>query len=141
MIWNDPEVNWGNYDLAILKTPWDYHDHFADFNTWLNKLEALGVSLLNPYDIIRWNSDKHYLKEIADAGLKIIPSLFLEQGSTSPLRVFFDSLAVEKLIIKPCVSAGAKNTLILTKEDIATSQNVVDALLQVESYIVQFSLI
>src|ERR1700710_208038 len=79
-IWNDPEVNWGQYDVAVLKSPWDYHQNFEAFNNWLDQLESLGIRLLNAYDTVRWNMDKHYLKEIAAAGYDVIPSLFLAQN-------------------------------------------------------------
>lgn len=136
-VWNDHRVDWGLYDVALLKSPWDYHEYFSDFNAWLDKLEALGVRLLNPNSIIRWNSDKHYLKEIADSGPAVIASLFLEKDTKPELREFFGKFNTQKLIIKPCVSAGAKNTLTVTPENKADRQNELHALLREESFLVQ----
>lgn len=137
VIWNDPLVDWGNYNLAILKSPWDYTDHLADFKQWLNHLESLGIQLLNPYDKVRWNMDKHYLQEIADTGLPVISSVFLEKGTVLDLDSLMTSFEVDKLIIKPCVSAGARDTYILTAENFAGYQEQINGLLKENAFIVQ----
>lgn len=137
VIWNDPLVDWGNYQLAILKSPWDYTEHLTDFQQWLDQLEALGIKLLNPFDKVRWNMDKHYLQEIADSGLPVISSLYIEKGSRIDLQGLLDSFKVDKLIIKPCVSAGARNTFILNADNFAAQQELINTLLQEESFIVQ----
>jgi glutathione synthase/RimK-type ligase-like ATP-grasp enzyme len=136
-VWNDASVDWTQYDLAILKSPWDYHEHIGDFLSWLDTLQKLQVRLLNPVEMVRWNCDKHYLKDIEDAGLNIIPSLFLEKCSKPHLLPFFEQLGTEKLIIKPCVSAGAKNTNFLRRDTINEHRDMIYQLLEEESYIVQ----
>jgi hypothetical protein len=80
-IWNDPTVEWQKYEIAILKSPWDYHEQIEDFHKWLDTLQMLNVRLLNPVEIIKWNSDKHYLADIAASGLKVIPSVFFDRNS------------------------------------------------------------
>lgn len=137
VVWNDPGADWLQFDMAVIKSPWDYHEHFAEFNTWLDKREAEGLKLLNSYQLIRWNYDKHYLKEIEAAGLKVIPSVFLEKNTLPALDEFFSTLTAEKLIVKPCVSAGAKNTLVVNKENVATVQEEIHSFLKEESYLVQ----
>jgi glutathione synthase/RimK-type ligase-like ATP-grasp enzyme len=131
VIWNDPGIDWTIYPAAILKSPWDYHEKLDEFNLWLDRLEKLNVQLMNPYHIIRWNSDKHYLQEVADAGFPVIRSRFLEKGDKTGLSVYFEELGNKKLIIKPCVSAGAKDTMILTPENV---QDIQDSLLSDAQY-------
>jgi glutathione synthase/RimK-type ligase-like ATP-grasp enzyme len=126
-IWTDTSVNWQQYDLAILKSPWDYIDKITVFYDWLSMLEGLGVRLLNPYATVRWNSDKHYLKEMIAAGFPVIPATFIEKGEV------FDYPVTEKLIIKPCVSGGAKHTFIVTPERIPE----INLLLQEEAFMLQ----
>lgn len=137
VIWNDPLVDWGKYNLAILKSPWDYTDHLADFQQWLNHLESLGIKLLNPFDKVRWNMDKHYLQEIADAGLPVISSLYLEKDSVVDIEQLLTTFNVDKLIIKPCVSAGAKDTFMLTAENFPVYQEQLHKLLKEKAFIVQ----
>lgn len=137
VIWNDPAADWKNYELAIIKSPWDYHEHIAEFKQWLDHLEALNVKLLNPYERVRWNMDKHYLGEIADSGLAVIPSLFLEKGERLDLKALMSHFKTEKLIIKPCISAGAKNTYILTAQNLSSHQAEINGLLQEEAFVAQ----
>src|SRR4051812_8805086 len=101
-IWTDKDVNWGSYDLAVLKAPWDYHEKIDLFYAWLDKLQSLSVPLLNPYHIVKWNSDKHYLNDIAKAGLLVSPTLFFEKGAPINLVDCFVKLNTDKIIIKPC---------------------------------------
>lgn len=137
VIWNDPAVDWQQYDVAIIKSPWDYHDHVTEFFTWLDTISALGVKLFNPAELVKWNSDKHYLKEIAEAGFPVIASVFLEQGTQPDLLPLFEQLNSKKLIIKPCISAGAKNTIVLAIDDVDIQLAVVHQLLKTGDYIVQ----
>src|ERR1700742_3340403 len=64
--WNDSQIDWKQFDIVILKSPWDYHDNFDSFIKWLSDLEAAGIKILNPFKTVLWNSDKHYLQQIAN---------------------------------------------------------------------------
>jgi glutathione synthase/RimK-type ligase-like ATP-grasp enzyme len=136
-VWTDTQVDWSVYDLAILKSPWDYFDKTEQFYNWLNRLEELNVPLLNPIKVVKWNSDKHYLKEIADAGLSVVPTIYLEQSEKPDLIDCFEKLHSEKLIIKPCISGGSKNTLKITRKNVAELIPVIHNYLNEEAYMVQ----
>lgn len=136
-IWTDQTVNWQQYELAILKSPWDYIDKIDAFYSWLQVLENHQIRLLNPVNIVKWNSDKHYLKDIAAAGLPVTPTAFLEQGTLVELAPFFDQFNTDRLIVKPCVSGGSKNTFAITRQQVAAIQPQIQALVQVESFLVQ----
>jgi glutathione synthase/RimK-type ligase-like ATP-grasp enzyme len=136
-VWDDPAEDWSAYELVVLKAPWDYFDKFPHFTAWLDRLEQLQVPLLNPIEIVRWNSDKHYLQDIADAGLPIIPTRFIEKGEQPDLMPFFEALDSDKLIIKPAVSGGAKNTFVLSRDNVAALAPELLLLLQEESFMVQ----
>ncbi|WP_440134104.1 ATP-grasp domain-containing protein [Chitinophaga sancti] len=136
-IWDDPAVDWTKYDIAILKTPWDYHQKIDAFKAWLDKIESLNIRLLNDYKIVRWNLDKHYLQEIIADGFDVIPSVFLERGWKGGLQPLFETLKTQSVIIKPCISGGSKNTIIVHQQAIAASYEQVVALLADADYIVQ----
>lgn len=137
VIWNDEKVNWENYQLAILKSPWNYFDLYEDFKTWLNLLEKKNIRLLNPIDVVRWNADKHYLKEIESAGLNITPSIFITNGDEINLNVFFEKFNTDKLIVKPCISGGAKNTFKVTLDNVEEINQKLRLLIQKEDFIIQ----
>lgn len=137
VIWNHPQIQWENYDLAILKSPWDYFDLIADFYAWLEMLKAKNVRLLNPTATVKWNADKHYLQNIMDKGLLVTPSIFLEKDAHVNLNSYFDEFETEKLIVKPCVSGGAKNTFKVTKANVDEINAKLGALIREEAFIVQ----
>ncbi len=136
-VWTDKNSNWEDYDLVLLKAPWDYHDHIIDFYNWMDHLKKLAIPMLNPYEIIRWNSDKHYLKDISEEGLSIIPTLFVEKNTSFKIDTFFEKLKTDKLIFKPCISASAKNTIILTPDNYTQQQSVCIDLVKKDAFLVQ----
>lgn len=136
-VWTDKRVNWSAYQLILLKSPWDYFEQYAAFCKWLDKIKALGIRMLNPYHIVKWNSDKHYLQAIAAAGLKVIPSAIVERGELPLLSSFFYEFGCDKLIVKPCVSGGARHTYTVTPQNLAEHQARITELLKEEAFIVQ----
>ena len=135
--WNDLQIDWKQFDAVILKSPWDYHDNFDSFIQWISDLDKAGIKILNPFKTILWNSDKHYLQQIIDDGLPVIESVFLEKGIAPDLAELLDKSSYKKLIIKPCISAGAKNTLLLTRDNVSSIQAEINGLLANESFLVQ----
>jgi len=137
IIWNDPNIAWEDYSLAILKSPWDYFDLIEAFYIWLDQLEAKKVKLLNPIEVVRWNTNKQYLQEIEAAGLKITPSFFIRNKESVNLEHFFEKFNTSKLIVKPCISGGAKNTFKVTAENVEEVNQKLDQLIQNEDFILQ----
>lgn len=135
-IWNDRNVDWGSFDVVVIKSPWDYHNHLNEFLNWLDNLEKLGVKVLNPVEIIQWNSDKHYLKDLAEKQLPIIPAEYIEKGSGFDNR-FFAYFNTDKLVVKPCVSAGAQNTITVSKDNFNERSVEIETLLKEQDYMVQ----
>lgn len=135
-IWNDEKVDWSSFDVAIIKSPWDYHNHLNEFLIWADSIDKSGVQVLNPIDIIKWNSHKGYLKDLAEKGLSVIPGEYLEKGATFDGR-FFDQLNTDKLVVKPCVSAGAQNTITVNKNNLQERTNEIEKLLKAADYMVQ----
>ena len=136
VIWNDKEVNWKDFDVVIIKSPWDYHEHIVKFTEWLDMLNKLDLKVLNPVDVLKWNSNKHYLKQLENDGLKVTPSEYQYKGSSID-ELLFEKLGKDKLVVKPCVSAGAKNTVIINREKFSDQSEVIDELLKEEDFIVQ----
>ncbi len=136
-VWDNPAVDWTQYDLALFKSPWDYFDKFTAFTAWLNQVEALGLRTLNPLSTIRWNADKKYLLEIAAAGLPVVPTQLLPRSQPVALETYFTRFGTEKIIVKPSVSGGAKNTLVVKRIDVPTVLPTIQNLLADEDYLVQ----
>ncbi|MBJ6116769.1 hypothetical protein JAO76_01110 [Pontibacter sp. BT310] len=136
-VWDNENVNWSQFDALIIKSPWDYFDKIAAFYSWLDKVEAAGCKVLNPVKTLRWNADKVYFKAMEAAGVTIVPTVWLEQNSTFNAQAAFAELGSEKIIVKPRVSGGAKNTFALTIEEAEAKTSEINQLLQQEPFLAQ----
>ena len=136
-VWTNPAVNWLAYDVVVLKSPWDYFDRVQEFYAWLDRLEALGVRLLNPVGTVRWNADKKYLRDMEQAGIRIVPTRWLPQGSVFEAENLFEALNAEQLVVKPAVSGGAKNTFELSRAEAIRRTPELNELLRHEDFLAQ----
>lgn len=107
-VWDDPSVDWSSYDLVVIRSTWDYVPRRDDFAAWASSVPRLA----NPAEVVDWNTDKSYLRQLADAGLPVVPTRWLEPGTEPPGDLvpgeLFDGAA--EIVVKPAVSAGARDT-------------------------------
>ncbi|MEO5559072.1 MAG: hypothetical protein ABIO49_04780, partial [Dokdonella sp.] len=111
--WDDAQVDWSQFDLALLRSSWDYAERLPQFLAWAERTAA-ATRLLNPMEVLRWNVDKHYLGDLARNGVAIVPSTFVEpdQLAQNALDAFFaelDRSGITEYVIKPCVGAGSRD--------------------------------
>ena len=107
-IWNDPTVDWSTFDAVLIRTIWDYFKQPAAFIAWLDRLDRLGIRTINDSRLLRWNSDKRYLIELAAHGVATIPSRL---ARASELTDVLASMPDRQVVIKPTISGGAWHTL------------------------------
>lgn len=109
--WRKADVDWNDFHAVIIRTPWDYQ---RDPESFLNVLESINSSnarLENPLEIVHWNLNKNYLKDLDDAGIPIVPTEFSNlQITENAIDDWFDKFKTGELIIKPAVSATAEFT-------------------------------
>jgi glutathione synthase/RimK-type ligase-like ATP-grasp enzyme len=137
LAWSDPDVDWSRFTHVLIKSTWDYFDYYPEFLAWLDKLEALGTSVLNPVGTLRWNSSKNYLLELKAKGYPCVAGQILPKGTAATLEALHDALEFETLVIKPLVSGGAKNTLKITRGSGKELEDKIASLLQEEDFLVQ----
>ena len=101
--WDDMTVSWARFDAALLRSPWDYADRLPEFLAWCD-VAGRQTALWNPPDVVRWNTDKRYLGELAGRGLPVIESHFLAPGD-DPATL--PDLA--EFVVKPTVGAGSRD--------------------------------
>ena len=93
--WDDPET--AQADLVILRATWDYPERLDEFLRWAGSMR----NLLNPLPVVRWNTDKRYLNDLAAAGIPTAPSTFF--APDEPVV-----LPDGELVIKPAVAGGSR---------------------------------
>lgn len=107
--WDDADADWADHDLAVLRSTWDYTQRLTEFLAWIDRASARTV-LLNPPDIVRWNTDKHYLAQLANAGVPVVPSTFVEPGEDARRALdAFLADAGDEFVVKPSVGAGSRD--------------------------------
>jgi glutathione synthase/RimK-type ligase-like ATP-grasp enzyme len=99
-VWDDPAVDWAAFDLVVVRSTWDYQERREAFLAWAS---GIGERLVNPPEVLAWNTDKRYLHELAAAGLPVVPTALVAPGEA------FVAPAGE-YVVKPTVSAGSRDT-------------------------------
>jgi glutathione synthase/RimK-type ligase-like ATP-grasp enzyme len=122
VVWNDPTVRWSAYDMVIIRSAWDYYHQPAAFAAWIDRLDEAGVRLWNPARVLRANLDKRYLSTLADAGVPIVPTIWLDASATIDLPALLADQGWTDAVLKPVISAGAHRTHRVT----AASQRLLD---------------
>jgi glutathione synthase/RimK-type ligase-like ATP-grasp enzyme len=92
-VWSDPGVDWAAFDLILIRSVWDYFVRYEEFRAWLDRVE--GLPIWNSVETLRWNSEKTYLRELADVGVPTIPTAW--EGE----------VPWEDAIVKPTVAGGS----------------------------------
>ena len=102
-VWTDEGVSWSSYAAVIVRSTWDYFHRRAEFLEWADRVAAV-TRLANNADVLRWNTDKTYLRELAEAGLPVVETTWLHPGEefVVPER--------GEYVVKPAVSAGSNDT-------------------------------
>lgn len=110
--WGD-RVDPGAFDLAVIRTPWDYFLRPLPFMAWIGDLE---IPVLNPERVLRWNHDKRYLFELDLGGYAKIPrTIRLEAGSRGgETAEILEELGTRRAVVKPVVSGGAHGTRVIS---------------------------
>lgn len=98
-IWDDPAVDWSAHELVVVRSCWDYVQRRDDFLAWAGRVPRL----TNPVEVLAWNTDKTYLREMADAGVPVIDTRWdVRRGDDLP--------DADEWVVKPSISAGSRDT-------------------------------
>ncbi len=134
--WDNPDFNWTQTRCAIFRTTWDYFNRFSEFILWLNQ-SGKETRMINPPELIHWNIDKHYLRDLAEKGVRIPPTSFIEAGDTRSLKEVAADCGWPELILKPAVSGAARHTYRLTENDLSNHVDIYRSLIQKEAMLLQ----
>ena len=131
--WDDPSIDWSRYALAVLRSTWDYAERIDEFLAWAARCSSQ-TRLLNAPALVRWNTDKHYLLDLARAGVPVVPTRFVEPGQGEPaarLDEFLDGGAqalhaghcgaFDEFVVKPAVGAGSRDVARYHRSDCVTA--------------------
>jgi glutathione synthase/RimK-type ligase-like ATP-grasp enzyme len=113
--WDDPAVRWSDYDAVVVRSTWDYYQHADAFRAWIDARSADGSNTWNPPDVLSWNMDKRYLRELAERGVEIVETEWIDDGRAD-VAAILRRRGWDRAVAKPVVSAGAWRTVVVTRE-------------------------
>lgn len=124
--WTDPDFDWRRASLVAVRTTWDYHLRLPEFLAWVDRVSQ-GCMMVNAPETLRWNANKRYLRQLSEANVPIVPTVFLGEGA--------DVVGIARdrewpmIVAKPAVAAGAYETLVFDLSEAAeAAQGHVDRL-------------
>ncbi|MFC3232185.1 ATP-grasp domain-containing protein [Streptomyces nitrosporeus] len=109
--WRDPDIAWDRFDAVLLRSPWSYVESFQEFLEWCEYVSDV-THLFNPLPVVRWNLDKYYLADLAEAGVPVVPSGFVAPGAdpAAAVRTFLDRHEeAREIVVKPTVGAYSRD--------------------------------
>lgn len=98
-VWDDARTDWSHFDLAVVRSCWDYVPRREEFVRWAHGVERLA----NPADVVEWNTDKRYLRDLAARGVPVVPTTWVEPGDSW-------KAASGDWVIKPAVSISSRDS-------------------------------
>lgn len=135
--WDDPAVDWTAFDAAVIRSTWNYFDKPSEFAAWLDHIDSIGLPLMNPLRVIRWNMVKTYLREMEAAGVRIVPTVWVDQYTAPDLAAVVAERGWGDVLLKPTISGGAQGIYKVKAGGAAAAQSVLNDMAQACPVMVQ----
>ena len=134
--WDNPSYEWQKTKSVLFRTVWDYFERFDEFWEWLEQVKTK-TKLINSYELIKWNIDKHYLRDLKNNGIQVVPTYFADRENNISLQEIANLNDWKHIVIKPAISASAFNTYKITNDEIEQKEQLFHELLQTHDMLVQ----
>lgn len=105
--WDRSGVAWGDYEVVVIRSTWDYHRRPGVFLARLAEIERSGVRLENSLATVRWNTEKTYLRDLAERGVATVPTIYRPRLAAGELAGLFDEIGRDEMVVKPVIGASA----------------------------------
>jgi glutathione synthase/RimK-type ligase-like ATP-grasp enzyme len=121
VVWSDQNIDWNQFDVAIIRSTWDYLDNQELFLQVLSQIEASSCKLFNPLSAVRWNIDKHYLFDLEKLEVPIVPTYLASNIETDTPRKLFIDRAGQTVILKPTIGLGGSHSYRVVWDELNTT--------------------
>jgi len=105
-VWSDASIDWTSFDALIMRTPWDYFEHAAEFRAWLDARIAERALMCNSGEILDWNFDKRYLKDLPQAGVAVVPTICIAENDKADIAALARARGWDEIVVKPTIAGG-----------------------------------
>jgi glutathione synthase/RimK-type ligase-like ATP-grasp enzyme len=124
--WRQRATPWEAFDAVIVRSTWDYWNDVPAFLEVLAQVNR-ATRLANPLDLIHWNLAKTYLRDLEGKGVRIVPTLWLDELQPGGIGPCADRLGTDRLVVKPVVGANGEDAYRLDRaEDRERLQRIVE---------------
>ncbi|UCF39765.1 MAG: hypothetical protein JSW43_08445 [Gemmatimonadota bacterium] len=135
-VWEDPHAPWEECGLCIIRSAWDYSYRRSQFLAWAERVGRV-TRLWNPPSVVRWNTHKRYLGDLADQDVATVPTLCLTAGSGARLDELLRERGWGDVVIKAAVAQTGRYAIRVGAGEVARGQAHLDRLLPHEDMLVQ----
>lgn len=104
--WKGNGADWGRFDSAVIRATFDYIDDHDGFLGALSAMEAAGCRVFNSLEVVRWNSDKRYLLDLAARGIPAVPTWLADRDEPAAIGAGLESFGASEAVVKPAIGAG-----------------------------------
>jgi glutathione synthase/RimK-type ligase-like ATP-grasp enzyme len=105
--WRTPSYDWSTYDAVVIRSTWDYIEDPETFLAVLAEIERVGTPLFNALDLVRWNIRKTYLRDLAQRGVPVAPTIWRERLAPGELPALIEEVGTDEIVLKPVVGLNA----------------------------------
>lgn len=137
VVWTDQQVDGSSFDVLVLRSCWDYHTRPDAFEEWLATAADAGVTVLNPLSVVRWNLHKFYLRDLAERGVRIPDTVWVERGSDVSLSATLRDRGWEQAVVKPAVATSSAGLWRTSLADADAEQRRFESMTADEDVLVQ----
>ena len=118
--WRDSTFPFQSSRLVVLRSTWDYHLHHSEFMAWLKSLASHSI-LKNSWELVQWNSDKRYLRDLSARGIDCVPTYYIEEGAEQVTRSALAEILASLSGSSPASSTASSASKVVVKPSIGLS--------------------
>jgi hypothetical protein len=134
--WDDPHYDWSKTNFVLFRATWDYFNRYNEFIDWLLRASRV-TRFINAVELVKWNLDKHYLRDLETKGVRILPTRFVEIGEKKTLQQLVSETRWHELILKPAISGAARHTYRINASVTKEQENIFRSLITTEAMLLQ----
>ncbi|NIM50696.1 MAG: hypothetical protein GTN62_10125 [Gemmatimonadales bacterium] len=135
-VWEDQRRDWAGVRLCLIRSAWDYAYRRTQFVAWAEQVANV-TRLWNPAPLVRWNTHKQYLCDLADRGVPTVPTVVLQAGTAVSLERVLSEHRWTDVVLKAAVAQTGRYAMRVSLGALEAGQAHLDRLLPYEDMLVQ----
>jgi glutathione synthase/RimK-type ligase-like ATP-grasp enzyme len=134
--WDNEDYDWTQTKAVVFRTVWDYFERIDEFQSWLQNVNKQTI-LINSLSLVQWNIDKHYLRDLSENGIAIVPTHYVDRGKYLTLASICEINSWQHIVIKPAISGAAFHTYKIMASEIEANEELFTKLVSERDMLVQ----